>query len=89
MDANTLLIVSEGSLPLWAEMSMESSQAKQANIFVQVDGIDNVVATWPGPKTAGAVEDLYSERIWMLDNGFIYNDLAGGLEHFLFSVYWE
>ena len=52
-------------------MSMESSQAKQANIFVQVDGIDNVVATWPGPKTAGAMEDLYSERIWMLDSGFI------------------
>lgn len=70
-----MLIVSEGSLPLWAEMSMnlmmhcfpllamESSQAKQANIFVQIDGIDNVVATWPGRKTAGAMEDLYSERI--------------------------
>ena len=37
------------------------TQAKQANIFVQVDGTDNVVATWHGPKTALAVYGIYGK----------------------------
>ena len=55
---------------------MESSQAKQANIFVQVDGIDNVVATWPGPKTPGAAQDLWCIMLnaLELETMALYND---------------